>query len=76
MSSPQNENDVQQLLDDGTFYHALMADIDIIKQPAPDSTPDAPRMKLHFVFPEWFHTYIDEDSKVQIMAKMIKLLNQ
>ena len=62
--SPQNEQEVQELHDNGTLYDVLMEDMQIITDTT--STPNT----MSFVFPTWFHMYIaKEDQELAIVSK-------
>ena len=45
---------IQEMIDNGTFVSVLMDSTNIIPREAPDSTPEHPVTELTFEFPAWF----------------------
>ena len=62
MNSPE---DVQNALNNGTFYNTLLANTHISAIEASGG-----KTELTFEFPVWFNKYITEESQAQIIQKI------
>ena len=61
MCAAMTPEDIQQHIDNGTFFEVLMQHVEVIPNPVADK-----KLELQIVFPEWYTQHISKDSRDEI----------